>query len=586
MHKLQVFVLPRIDIISTEDMYFHGSDDTVIASLKNQKISIEKSKAVQFDTFFNSFSVEPWKKNCSINDLNIAITGKGHVRIRFGLHTLNEAHRWLYECDVNLSEAPLEIELPFWAHLERGMLYLEMRALSYAEFTGGYFFTRTPPRNDVKLGIVITHFNRKKYVLPAIKRISDELLNEKYCDDRISLVVVDNSQNIEDDEKRKAILIPSINLGGSGGFTKGFLYLKDNGYSHCLFMDDDASCEMESIRRTLQLLQYAKINKMAIAGAMMREAEPFRLHEKGARIDDGKGVVNLKHGLDIRHVHDLLLAEEDEPVTYGGWWHFAFGINDVQHLSFPFFVRGDDMLFGATNNFNIVTMNGIGGWADDFGLKENPTNRYLSLRAHIMCLILNTNTSKWKMLKTYFGCVITSDMSYNFSGARAFTEAMRDVMRGPSFWEENISMEAVRKKLAQIAPGEKCEPIEIPQDIDRHRSLHESKLRRWVRLLTLNGIFLPDFLLKNRTVVEPKNYHAVFRRIFRYRRVMYLAPDRTGYIVEYNRKKFFGNLKEFFETSVKFYKEFDSLKKTYRKSFDYLTSEKFWRKIFSETQKS
>ncbi|OUI90988.1 hypothetical protein HK13_11870 [Acetobacter indonesiensis] len=578
MHKIQQFIFPSIDITAPEDMYFRGHHDGATCSLKRGIIEIASGGTARFDTFFNSLSVAPWKNNCQIDDLNFGVTGKGRVRLRFALNQLHKPHRWLYETDIELSDIPTNLALDFWKDITGGMLYVEVRGLSDAAIHSAYFYTNSQPQHDVKLGIVITHFNRKHYVLPAIQRISNTLLNDSYYSDRVELIVVDNSQNILDTEKGKSTLIPSKNLGGSGGFTRGLLHLKDNNFSHCLFMDDDASCEMEAIRRTLHLLQFAKIDNLAVAGSMMREAEPFRIHEKGARIAE-TGVVNLKRGLDMRHVHDLLLAEEPEHITYGGWWHFAFRIKDAHRLSFPFFVRGDDMLFGLTNAFNIVTMNGIGGWADDFGTKESPINRYLSLRAHIMCLILGTDVSKWKMIRTYFGCILTSSLSYNYSGCNAFSEAVKDIIKGPSFWEQNVAMTDVRKKISQIADGEKCNPIEIPAGAER-RSLHESKLRRVVRLISLNGFLLPAFLIKNKTVIEPKDFHAAFRRIFRYKNVIYLAGDNTGYEAHYDKKKFFACLFEWAKTSRKFSKEFPSLKTRYKKSLDYLTSEKFWRNIF------
>ena len=95
--------------------------------------------------------------------------------------------------------------------------------------------------------------------------------------DNIGLTVIDNSQNISRDEAQGITLIPNNNLGGSGGFTRGLLHLKDEGsFTHCLFMDDDASCEVESIRRCYHLLQFAVTERFAVSGVLMRELEPYR----------------------------------------------------------------------------------------------------------------------------------------------------------------------------------------------------------------------------------------------------------------------------------------------------------------------
>ena len=37
---------------------------------------------------------------------------------------------------------------------------------------------------------------------------------------------------------------------------------------------------------------------------------------------------------------------------YGGWWYFAFPVDQVKHQPFPFFVRGDDVSFSLVHDFN------------------------------------------------------------------------------------------------------------------------------------------------------------------------------------------------------------------------------------------
>nr|MDJ0822442.1 hypothetical protein [Paracoccaceae bacterium] len=44
---------------------------------------------------------------------------------------------------------------------------------------------------------------------------------------------------------------------------------------------------------------------------------------------------------------DISTRQDDSSATqpddfYGGWWYFAFAVDAVQHMPFPFFVRGDD----------------------------------------------------------------------------------------------------------------------------------------------------------------------------------------------------------------------------------------------------
>ena len=580
MHKLQKLVFPKNDINAPEEMYFRRGNEAPQICMTQEGIIIPLGATVSFDTFFNGLTVRAWKDNCRINNLALALSGRGNVTVRVGIHHVDREQNWLYEATIDLSDAPVEIELPFWKSVTDGILYFSVTGNSDALIKGGYFLTHDIPTVDVTLGIVITHFNRKHYVLPAMKRISNELLADPDLSGRIDLIVVDNSQNIDASEAARATVIPNKNLGGSGGFTRGLLHLKDSGFSHCLFMDDDASCEMEAIRRTFQILQFAKAPNLAVAGSMMREDKPYLLHEKGADYR-GTRVVNLKNGLDMRRVFDLLRAEVPESVAYGGWWHFAFKISEVKQYSFPFFVRGDDMLFGMTNSFNILTMNGIGGWADDFGLKEGPFTRYLSLRAALVCTMIASETSAISMAKTHLKCVLGSALSYNYGGARAYTQAVRDVMKGPQFWVDNIDTSSLRKQIANLAPDEQMKPLSIPEDAEVGK-MDKTKVHKVFRILTLNGFLMPSVALKNRTAVEPKSFHASFQRIFRYKQVAVVAPDKTGYIVKHDKGQFFSALFECVFVAASFIGRASKLRKQYRAELDTVASEKFWCDIYSK----
>src|SRR5204863_6262006 len=145
------------------------------------------------------------------------------------------------------------------------------------------YVTSDPPRK-VRLGIVITHFNRQAQVVPAIGRIQRALLDRPALRELLTLTVVDNSRNLGLASGDGVEVIANRNLGGTGGFVRGLLSLIDGGrHTHALFMDDDASCETESIARCLALLQYARSSALAVAGALLRALEPWRLLEKGAR---------------------------------------------------------------------------------------------------------------------------------------------------------------------------------------------------------------------------------------------------------------------------------------------------------------
>ena len=60
------------------------------------------------------------------------------------------------------------------------MLFILIEAYEETVIEGGHFGTKENPKREVNLGIVITHFNRKQYVIPAIKRLKEELFQIIY----------------------------------------------------------------------------------------------------------------------------------------------------------------------------------------------------------------------------------------------------------------------------------------------------------------------------------------------------------------------------------------------------------------------
>lgn len=593
MNILQNIIFPHMTFHAPEEMYARLANEKVYASLNAKSLIFENGGKAYFDTYFNGLSIQPWQKNCKIDDLQLYLQGEGEFLVRIGIHRIGHASYWLHEKVIKLSAGQTEsIEVSDWQELESGMLYFAVQALSEGRLEKGFWATEAPVQNAVKLGIVVTHFNRKQWVLPAISRIHNELLSDPAFKGKIELIIVDNSKNITEEElagKTDGItVIPNKNLGGSGGFTRGLLHLKDRqDFTHCLFMDDDASCEIDSIKRTYNMLSYGKVERLAVAGALLREIEPFRLFEKGATFDGS--CHPLKSGMDMRHVHDLLYAElNDTKPDYGGWWFFAFKIDEVKEYAFPFFVRGDDIRFGLSNNFQIATINGISCWGEDFAMKSGPLPLYLDTRNHIVYAITQNNPKLAVRLVKFF---ITSQLySYNYATAQACRIAVEHVMQGPGFFLENMDMAEVRKQIGSLTPSEKLQPIDRGHlNIKyRHKTKKEEYWHRWLRKITLNGFRLPDFVLdylnrKNYTIFQHKSFHGGAREIFGYRKVIYeYEPNHTGYIAEMNKELFFKEYYLMKRTLKNLSDNFDSLHRQYTQAIADMTSEQFWRDVYKE----
>lgn len=588
MNILQHLVFPNFTIDVPEDLYVRTFNGAQVSRSNKQVNFYQKGSSCVFDTFFNSFTIQAWKNKTIVHKIKLKLFGNGEFVLKINRNKLHEEKRHLSEQIINLTQDGVDIDFIDLNYHTEGMLFFELVALADDNYiNGGFYYTNLEPVNNVKLGIIITHFNRKNYVLPAIDRVSKDLLQDPYYKGKIDLIVVDNSQNITPEEAQHAIVLPNQNLGGSGGFTRGLMYLEDDGsYTHCLFMDDDASCEIESIRRAYALLQYATEEKFAVAGSQLREVAPTILHEKGAYY--GNTVKPLHAGRDMRSVHDLLLAEKDDLTpNYGAWWFFAFKIKSVDHHPFPFFVRGDDISFSLQNHFLINTLNGIAVWGEDFFIKESPMTRYLGFRSMLACSVLgNINFTAKNMKHEFTQWYFSALCSYNYSSAEAIKLALDDILSGTKTFSMDLGAIEARAKIANLSQDEKMQPINrnnyniiMPKEPSRSKR----RTQHFIRKLTLNYLLMPEFWMKNKIVFQPKHFSANLNQIYRYKQIYYEhEATQTGYIATFSKARLLKAYIDYFKSLWLIYRKFDSAKADYISKEKELTSRQFWENVYSD----
>jgi len=111
-------------------------------------------------------------------------------------------------------------------------------------------------------------------VLKTIERLLHLESSNPDITGHLRVLVVDNARNLEPEVPAGAPfrLVPNPNLGGAGGFARGLIEFREEGWStHVVFMDDDISLEPEAIVRTITLLSHATSPDLCVHGAMMSE---------------------------------------------------------------------------------------------------------------------------------------------------------------------------------------------------------------------------------------------------------------------------------------------------------------------------
>lgn len=580
MTILQKLSFPDFNLNSIDAMYYRVNDKVIVNNIE-KKFIFKEGGFLKLDTYLNTFSVTTWKYYAGIDDLYISVRGKGNFLFRLVYIQHGCQHKYLREEVIELNKDSVFLtKVDNFQNLGKGIIFPVFTALSEGEIEEVEYLTSLEPVNDVKLGIVITHFNRQKNVKQAVDRLSKTILSNKNLN--IDLIIVDNSRNLDVISSDRIKVIPNHNLGGSGGFMRGLLYLEENGYTHALFMDDDASTEEESILRTCRIFQFTNIKKLAISGSLHMESIPGFIYEKGARFI---GIYRpIKHMLNVENITGVIEADkEDIKADYGGWRFFAFRIKDVKYLAFPYFVRGDDILFSIVNKFKIHCPLGVYTLGDDFGAKETPLHVYLDIRYHIINSMIK-GVSFYKILAVLVYLYFKRLFSYRYESCNAFIMAIKDVLRGPEYFMENVDLSRIRNIINSFVKEEKPTKFDIAEyEFDYPENIPENKILRVLRILTLNGLLIPHFLMKNKVIYHEKTFSADLGKIFRYKKVLYYnSQDETGYVLEHNKRKIITLSIGFFFNLVKLSLSFPFVKRKFISNLENITSKDFWKKVFEK----
>ena len=585
MHTLQNIVMPDLNVCTEESLYFRSNSYSHY-DYHTHQIQLFARGVVNFNTYFNQFSVAKWSRFTTVDNTSLVLEYDGEGTLTLSRDKFGYSHKVIAQHTTQAaSEGSAIIPLPDFDTLECGLVSFKVNTNTSLLLKSAKFVTSRLTENEVVLGISITAFKRDEYVLPAIKRLDRDLLNKDEFKDRIRLLVVDNGGTLAD----KAIpascqLIQNKNFGGSGGFARGLYHYdkETDDVTHCLFMDDDASCESEAIKRTLALLSFARNDNLAIAGAMLLEQMAYMQHENGAKFD--MRCIPLKHNFDLRDPETLMANDTIEPIGYGAWWFFAFPVKQVKNYPFPYFVRGDDVLFSMTNNFNIITLNGIVSWQESFEWKSSPMTLYLDTRSNISNYLLTNklDRSVWSLLAMYWYIFMKNNASYQYSTAEAVCKGLEDALSTTRFWQNNMDMSDKRAELAALTSNEKLQAINTPTIPPQELHL-ESLLRKSFRYLSINGHILPTLLFRAKETIMKREAPFARKSFLAKEVTIYYYENGTGFTLKHNKARFFKNIYKAIKLSLQLLiqsKNFDHKSKALQQ---YMTSE-YWSEQFSDVK--
>lgn len=550
------------------------------------------SRAVQFaqggqlrtDTYFNIFNYGKWARAAPLLDLALKLEGEGEFDCAICAVINGAEPITLQKHALSLTGASLlTLDLAPLANQQSALLFVQILCHSAeGQITAADWHTETAPRRQPKLAVCITTYQREAQVLKSVERF-ERFAKTSVCAPHLHLYVIDNGQSLRRPDSDKVTVIANENLGGSGGFARGFLQAEAQDATHCLFMDDDAATHMQAIERCWAFLAYARKTDVAIAGAVAQAAAPHRLWENGALFHM---ICRPAHqGLDLRRADQVLRLEAEttprNPANfYGGWWFFAFSVAALRHMPFPFFVRGDDVSFSLAHDFDIITLPGVLSYQDeDFPVKESPLTVYLDLRSHLAhhLALPAMEIGRMGLAKIIARFWLRSLLACHYETLAAALLALEDVRAGPGHFAKTADLAQRRADIGALTQTERWTDRPTKSSVAMPRPA--SRPLRLLMKLSLNGHLLPGFTRFGKDITLPASQRGGRRPLWGARKITYISSDgQRAYSVAHDKRKALALSLGFAKAGCQLVLHYGRLKQDWRKGYGALTQRDFWRK--------
>jgi galactofuranosylgalactofuranosylrhamnosyl-N-acetylglucosaminyl-diphospho-decaprenol beta-1,5/1,6-galactofuranosyltransferase len=575
VHPLARIQIPALQF-SEPTLYVRSKAGTIDAA----GLQLPKDDRATFDTAFGVFAAGRWSRLTSIADIVATMNVSGRALVELIAYA-NGVDTVIASSDEGQPVSCEDIRT-----IGAESFYVAVTALEDGVVIhGGEWGTTTSPTRNVQLGVAITTFNRQDYVLSTIDKLVDLEANVSSVHGHLKVIVVDNARNLQPNIPASAPVrvLPNPNLGGAGGFARGLIEFREEGWStHVVFMDDDISLEPESIVRTISLLSYSDSPDLCIHGAMISEEQPWMQFEAGSAYEFRSVYPLRAHGrdIDLRHRSEVVHDHLEVDLDYSAWWFTVFPMHIGVDNPLPVFVRGDDVAFGLMHTGrHTVTLNGIAVWHADFALKNNPSSLYYEIRnfALIDTLVFDDHT-RWHLAWRYLGFGFRNAYSHRYASAEYMIWGMKDFLAGPVEWMK-IDHSAKHDEIRQVNE-EKAGPLSAELKSLGFTPPKSKVIRLGGFLLSPmlgGGRWIPKALRSSHVGVAQIDVRAVGLAI-RHDKILYRHPRfEEGYLCERDAKRFRTVQREVFTTTWQLVRNYKKLKKAYREMYPDLVSTESWK---------
>ena len=596
MYKLQnILINDFIEIDGTRHMYYRSSD-TIYTGSNGERI-LHKNSWFEFFTYFNSLSVEKWKKYTYAEKFYLVLEAEGKFTIDLfghcGKKTFDIKKEWLGSFAYNLKERT-QIILQYPVGMQSTVVAFQINSNKKTSIYDAYYAAdiNRDEINNPYIALVTTTFKKESYIKRNIALLKEQLFSDAEYANAFCWNIIDNGRTLTEQTsyEQSIRIFHNKNVGGAGGFARGMIesLRQPQRPTHILLMDDDVKVSPESFKRIYKLLSILRpeYGDYFISGAMLNlDAANIQHENTGILVEEGY-CKPINSGLDMNLWDSVVRNEvinDEVEYQYAAWWFCCIptSVASFNNLPQPLFVRGDDMEYSLRNKAKFITMNGISIWHQGFVGKFNPImDYYQSKRNELIVFTSNPKLSKIDSFRCIEELFWQELYKFDYFGAELLINAVEDFLKGPE-WFSSVDLYAQIQEKRKNDIKHKPITDEIRSLIDYEKLYVHEKPNTIEKLFydySYNGQSrIPRIFLKKKIGIIPYGWgYYPEKQILT--EVNYAIDPVHDTYVEYKKdyKKFRYLKGRFEDVRKKYMNQKEDIAKKYQESVTKFSSVDFW----------
>lgn len=536
-------------------------------------IHLVSGDVVDFSTYYNLFSYSKLNRytDCTNVALNIECEGPLHIEL---IH-----YDVVNGCVIveNLSSTDTmgvreTVIIPVPDSVKTGLVGFRVASIDGAGIVyKAYYAAETSELKTSKVELIICTFHKEDCVRKNISRIIDymDYIGGQFAES-LMVTVVDNGCSLKMATDSRVRIICNKNLGGSGGYARGMIEVRED-TTHVVLMDDDAKIDPESLYRIWVFcsMMRPEFSEAFIGGAMLRTDKPTVIHESSGFM--GKTFsVSSDHNADVSELRGCLSVDMEKEANFNAWWLCAIPVSVIKRdgLPMPFFFVYDDVEFGMRHPESLtISINGVAVWHPPFESKCGSSRHYYIARNHMIMQSLTGGACLRNALVILWG-VVRSTFCFRYLDADLTIRGFGDYLRGPD-WLSDLDAEVLNSEII----GNTYEFKEVG-GVPQPASEDKKNCAKYIaRAMVVNGVLLPS--KKDRVAVTI--YEPDLSAVFRAGEVANMDPfTGRGYITERNVRESLRCMMSVATMLIRFTVHRRRLNRDYAEKADSLSSESAW----------